>query len=208
MKNIAAARMRTTTLLITLGTVAALALTGCVPTSKAGPSAQPTSSASGTPSATPTPTDTPTPTPTPTASASPAIATKIPCDTLISAQVMYNFNPNFGHDAGFTPKSGTAAATAAADGGTACNWLNQTSGDTITFAVARPGSSALASIRATAATGTPASGLGDEAYFSTSGQVGRVDVFRGAYWLVATSVYFGSASGANDLVTAALGALK
>jgi hypothetical protein len=207
MKKIASARLRTTTLVITLGAVAALALAGCVPTPAPSQSARPTPSASSTPRSTPSDTPRPTPTPTPSA-ATTGIATKIPCATLISAQVIYDFNPNFGLDSGFSPTSGTAAATAVAAGGTACNWLNQTSGDTVTVAVARPGASGLASIRATAAAGAPVAGLGDAAYFSTSGQTGRVDVFRGAYWLVATSVYFGSASDANGLVTAALGALR
>jgi hypothetical protein len=121
---------------------------------------------------------------------------------------VYDFNPNFGLDSSFSPKAGTAAATAVADKGTACNWLNQTSSDTFSVAVARPTSSDLTRLKATAAAGTPASGLGDAAYFSASGGVGRVDVFTGAYWLAATSVYFGSAADAKDLVTAALGALK
>ena len=128
--------------------------------------------------------------------------------------MVYDFNPNFGLDSGFSPKSGTAAATAVADKGTACSWLNQTSADTFAIAVARPAAAELASLKTTASTGTAVAGLGDAAHFSTSGGVGRVDVFRGAYWLVATSVYFGSATDfgsgtdANKLVTAALGALK
>ena len=126
----------------------------------------------------------------------------------MSAQVVYDFNPNFGLDRSFSPKAGTAAATVAADQGTACSWLNQTSGDTFEVAVARPAAASLASLKAKAAAGTPASGLGDAAYFSKSGLVGRVDVFTGAYWLVATSVYFGTANDAKNLVTAALGALR
>jgi hypothetical protein len=122
--------------------------------------------------------------------------------------VVYDFNPNFGLDSTFSPKSGTAASTAVADQGTACSWLNQTSRDTFAIAVARPAAAEFASLKAKAATGTPASGLGDAAYFSTSGGVGRVDVFTGAYWLVASSVYFGSAADTKNLVTAALGALK
>lgn len=78
----------------------------------------------------------------------------------------------------------------------------------MTFAVARPAPEKLASLKAQAATGTPAAGLGDAAYFSTSGGVGRVDAFRGSYWLVATSVYFGTAADASSLVGTALGALK
>ena len=126
----------------------------------------------------------------------------------MSPQAVYDFNPNFGLDSSFSPKAGTAAATAVAERGTACNWLNQTSRDTFTFAVARPAAAEFASLRSKVATGTAAPELGDAAYFSSSSGVGRIDVFTGAYWLVATSVYFGSATDAKNLVTTALGALK
>ncbi|MEC5168500.1 arginyl-tRNA synthetase [Glaciihabitans sp. GrIS 2.15] len=204
MNTIADSRLRSTVIVVALAATVALGLAACVPEPGTSKTSSPT--ATDSPSANPVPSSTISPTPTPSAAA--ATATKIPCGTLISAQAVYDFNPNFGLDSGFSPKSGTAAAKAVADNGTACNWLNQTSGDTFAFAVARPVAAELASLKTTAATGTPASGLGDAAYFSTSGGVGRVDVFRGAYWLVATSVYFGSAADASTLVTTALAALK
>ncbi|MHC5796867.1 arginyl-tRNA synthetase [Lacisediminihabitans sp. FW035] len=203
MTTITDSRLRSTVIVVALAATVALALAGCVP--EPGSQATPKPSRSSTSSASPSASATPSPSPSTPAAATP---TKIPCDTLVSAQTVYDFNPNFGLDSAFSPKSGSAAATAVAYTGTACNWLNQTSGDTFTVAVARPAATDLASVKAKAATGTPASGLGDAAYFSTSGGVGRVDVFSGAYWLVATSVYFGSAADANDLVTSALGALK
>ncbi|MET4704296.1 arginyl-tRNA synthetase [Frigoribacterium sp. UYMn621] len=203
MNSIIQTRLRSTILVAALAATVTLGLAGCVPEPKSTPG--PTPSTSSVPSASPSVVPSPTPTPSSTASATP---TKIPCNTLVSAQVVYDFNPNFGLDNSFAPKAGTAGASAVADQGTACSWLNQTSGDTFAIAVARPAPPALASLKATAAKGTAASGLGDAAYFSTSGGVGRVDVFTGAYWLVATSVYFGSAADANALVTAALGALK
>ena len=204
MNTIADSRLRSTVIVVALAATVALGLAACVPEPVTSKTSTPT--ATDSPSANPVPSSTISPTPTPSAAA--ATATKIPCGTLISAQAVYDFNPNFGLDSGFSPKSGTAAAKAVADNGTACNWLNQTSGDTFAFAVARPVAAELALLKTTAATGTPASGLGDAAYFSTSGGVGRVDVFRGAYWLVATSVYFGSAADASTLVTTALAALK
>ena len=204
MNTIADSRLRSTVIVVALAATVALGLAACVPEPGTSKTSSPT--ATDSPSANPAPSSTISPTPTPSAAA--ATATKIPCGTLISAQAVYDFNPNFGLDTGFSPKSGTATAKAVADNGTACNWLNQTSGDIFTFAVARPVAAELASLKTTAATGTPASGLGDAAYFSMSGGVGRVDVFRGAYWLVATSVYFGSAADASALVTTALAALK
>lgn len=205
MNTIVETRLRSTVLVVALAATVTLGLAACVPQPSSTASPSPRPSTSSTPSASPTVGASPTPTPTVAPGATP---TKIPCSTLVSAQVVYDFNPNFGLDSSFSPKAGSAAATAVADKGTACNWLNQTSGDTFAIAVARPAAPDLSSLKATAAKGAAASGLGDAAYFSTSGGVGRVDVFTGAYWLVATSVYFGSATDANDLVTAALGALK
>jgi hypothetical protein len=124
----------------------------------------------------------------------------IGCNALVSAQTMYDFNPNFGLDASFKPAGGTAAATAVAAKGVACDWTNQTSGDKVTIAVARPGSAALAGLRATAGAGTAVAGIGESAYFASSGGTGRLDVFTGTYWLVATSVFF---AGASDFASGA-----
>lgn len=121
---------------------------------------------------------------------------------------MYNFNPNFSLNSSFSPTAGSAAAVAVANGGVACSWVNDTSSETITIAVAQPGSTQLAQLKSTAAQGTAASGYGDSSYFSTSGGTGRVDVFSGSYWLVATSVYFSSATDAGSLLNSALAALK
>jgi hypothetical protein len=207
MNSIADSRLRSTVVAVAVAVTVALGLAGCVP--EPGTSASPSPSGASTPSASPSTSATASPSTAPSPSVAPAgTPTKVPCGTLVTAQAVYDFNPNFGLDSTFSPKSGTAAATAVADQGTACSWLNQTSGDTFAIAVARPAAPELASLRTKAATGAPASGLGDAAYFSTSGGVGRVDVFTGEYWLVATSVYFGSATDAKDLVTAALGALK
>jgi hypothetical protein len=209
MNSIAEPRLRSTVILVALAVIGTLGLAGCVP----GPGSTTSPQPSSTPSQSTSPSASSIPSPSPSASVA-ATPTKIPCANLVSAQVVYDFNPNFGLDNSFSPKAGTAAASAVADQGTACSWLNQTSGDTFEVSVARPNPSDFRSLKAKAAAGTPAPGLGDAAYFSKSGLVGRVDVFTGSYWLVATSVYFGTAAdlgtgrNANGLVTAALGALK
>ncbi|MES2093933.1 MAG: arginyl-tRNA synthetase [Actinomycetota bacterium] len=214
MNTIADSRLRSSVFVAALAATVALTLAGCVPGQGTSAGPKPSSSpAPGAPGPNSSPSTGTTPSSVPSAPAG-ARPTKIPCDTLLSAKAVYDFNPNFGLDGSFSPKAGTAAARALADNGTACNWLNQTSGDTFVVAVARPAATELASLKSTAASGTPAAGLGGAAYFSTSGGVGRVDVFTGAYWLAATSVYFGSAADfgpgtdSNALVTAALGALK
>ncbi len=117
---------------------------------------------------------------------------------------MYDFNPNFGPQVGYTPTAGSAGAVAVADLGTACSWINQTSKETISLTIAKPSAADLATIRATAATGTAGSGLGTASFFSTKGQSGRIDVFSGRYWLSATSVYFTGVSDASGLLTEAL----
>lgn len=113
---------------------------------------------------------------------------------------MYDFNPNFTMQANYAPKSGTAAFTAKSDSGTACNWVNNTSGASVTASIARPGSDEFATLKTAAATGTPVSGYGDSAYFAA----GRVEVFSGAYWVVLESTYFSSAADASALVTSAM----
>ncbi|MBG6107637.1 arginyl-tRNA synthetase [Frigoribacterium sp. CG_9.8] len=213
MNTFVKSRQRVTMVAVSLAATVALALTGCVsqPGSPASerPSNSSDSDTSGSGSS-PAASTNPSPSSSAVAGATP---TKIACGTLLSAQAVYDFNPNFGLDSSFTPKSGTAAATAVAERGTACTWRNQTSKETFTIAVARPAATEFASLRSKVATGTATPGLGDAAYFSSSdssssGAVGRIDVFTGAYWLVATSVYFGSATDAKDLVTTALRALK
>lgn len=177
--------------------VSAAALTGCV-----WQSTTPTSTSTSLSSPTDSPTATVTPSPAPTAG-TPATPFSIACNTLVSPQTIYNFNPNFTLQAAYAPKSGTAAFAAAVDSGTACNWVNDTSGDTLTVSVARPGSIEFASLKSSAAKGTPVSGYGDAAYFSGA----RIDVFSGEFWLVVQSVQFSSANDAAAITKSALAQL-
>ncbi len=175
-------------------------LSGCVPTASSTPSdtgsaASPTSSPSSTP------------TPTPTAS---VISTPITidCNALVTRDEMYAFNPNFGLISPWTPKSGTAAATAKSEQGLACRWTNQTSGDTIDISAAHLDDASIVALKDQAVeASTMVPTYGDEAYFSTKNGVGTATVFQGDYWLVATSVDFLEPGDPSDLITAALGAL-
>jgi len=183
--------------------VSALALallSGCVPT--------PSPTASGTASATPTdsPSASATPTPTPSTVSTPIT---IGCNTLITPDDIYAFNPNFGLITSWTPKAGSAAATAKSEQGIACRWQNQTSGDTIDISVAHLDAASIEALKnAAVEKSTMVPTYGDEAYFSTSGGVGTAIVFQGDFWLVATSVDFLEPGDPADLITAALGALK
>jgi hypothetical protein len=125
----------------------------------------------------------------------------------VSAQTIYDFNPNFGLLSSFSPAAGTLTARAVADQGTACRWLNQTSGATIDVSISQPGPNALAAARNAAASGTTVSGLGDAAFFSSSGGVGLVQVFAGEYWITSTSAFYSSADDARSILMDALAAI-
>ncbi|CAN5413400.1 hypothetical protein BH10ACT6_BH10ACT6_03120 [soil metagenome] len=184
---------------VALGALALALLSGCTPT--ASPSASgsasssPSASASSTSSAVPTPSASPTP-------------VTIGCSTLVSADAMYAFNPNFGLLTSWTPAASSAAATAKSESGIACRWSNQTSGDTIDISVAHLDAASIENLKNEAVSrGTLVPTYGDEAYFSTSGGVGTAVVFQGTYWLVATSMDFAEPGDPADLIAAALSAL-
>ncbi|CAN5342818.1 hypothetical protein BH09ACT1_BH09ACT1_11480 [soil metagenome] len=191
--------------------VVALALAGCGTTddSSAKPTKKPSHSSSASPSASASSGAAAPASPAPSASAvAGATAVSVACGTLVSAQTMYDFNPNFTLKTTFNPASGSAAAQAIANKGVACGWVNGTSNDTVVVSAAKPAAATLASLKTSAAAGTAASGLGDAAYFSTSGGVGRVDAFKGGYWVTASSDYFGATADAQSIVASALAALK
>src|SRR5690606_41762445 len=83
--------------------------------------------------------------------------------TLVTPPVVSDYNPNYGNQPDFTPASGSAVATIAANQGVACNWVNQTSGVTFQVAVAQLAADDLASVRAGLPSGTSVSGAGDAA---------------------------------------------
>jgi len=185
---------------LTVAALALVALSGCVPT--------PTPTSSGTASAPASDSPSASSTPSPTASTV-SIPITIGCNTLITPDDIYAFNPNFGLITTWTPKAGSAAATAKSEQGIACRWQNQTSSDTIDVSVAHldaPSIEALKNAAVEKSTMVPT--YGDEAYFSVSGGVGTAIVFQGTYWLVASSVEFAEPGDPADLITAALSALK
>ncbi|MCM3656627.1 DUF3558 family protein [Agromyces mediolanus] len=185
-------------LLVALTATAALA--GCAsesPAPSGSPSSAPTAT-TGAPSESPTPT--PSETPTPFAA---------DCDTLITPEQIYAFNPNFGLQDGFEPTSADVTATVDA-GGTACGWLNQTSGDPIQLGVATPTPSVLESARNQAASssnavptyGTPPA---VEGYFRQSGNTGEAQIFtESGYWVVIESSALFEPGDAQQLVEAVL----
>jgi hypothetical protein len=188
-----------TTALLT-GLTAALALSGCAqsahPAASATHSAGADASSAPTPSATPTPTDPPTP-------------VGLTCDQVVTADQLYAFNPNYGADPGYAPKDGTLEQRIADWKGVACAWLNQTSGDVIQVAVARPPASRLEGLKnaaITTAKPVPTYGVPPqvEGYFKP-GSSGQVQIFRGGYWIVAESPAFFEPGDAAPLMQSVLG---
>ncbi|MBW4031871.1 MAG: arginyl-tRNA synthetase [Acidobacteria bacterium] len=189
---------------LTLGTALAVAMTGCVATGNPTASPTTTETPAASANATPTPSATPTPTATPV-----AIPITVGCTTLISLNTMYAFNPNYGLITSWKPAAGSAAAAAISESGVACRWSNQTSGITIDVSVAHLDAASIEALKNTAVEhGTLVPTYGDEAYFGVSGGVGTAVVFKGTYWLVATSPAFLEPGDPADLINSALSALK
>jgi hypothetical protein len=196
--------MRSIPAVLAAAAILTLGLSGCVPEGDVVPSG---------PLVTRTPAATPPDTPEPAVTDAPAggfdsTPVTIDCNQLVPPQVVYDYNPNYGHQPDFTPAAGTDVATITANQGLACNWVNQTSGETFVIAVAQLAPADLEQVeQGAAAKSTPVSGLGDAAYFTASGGVGVAQVFAGPYWIVATSPAFYEIAEPRPLVEGALAAL-
>lgn len=115
------------------------------------------------------------------------------CLDILSLEDVYEFNPNYGSDPGFTPE-GTPSDMVSI-GGVACGWVNQTSGDTFSVSVAQPDTAsrdlvlnATANMfEAVPTYGTPPE---VEGYFGLESGVGVATVFSGDYWIELRSEAF------------------
>ncbi|KRE26120.1 hypothetical protein [Agromyces sp. Soil535] len=183
--------------LVAAASVALLA--GCTPEAT-----EPTGSAA--PTAAPTE---PTAAPEPTETAEPPTPFPIACDQLVTAEQLYAFNPNYGADPGYEPAADTVVALVDEDAGTACGYLNQTSGEVIEIGVATPTTAAGEARRNDAALSSkPVPTYGTppdvEGYFVHVGGTGEAQVFRGPYWVVVDSTALFEPGDAQQLVAAVL----
>ena len=147
----------------------------------------------------------------PTATAEPPVPFAIECDALLTLDQVYAFNPNFGSAPGFEPK-GEQVVAVVDEAGTACGWLNQTSGEIIEVAVATPPADALVAHQNDAAMGsTPVPTYGTppdvEGYFSQVNGTGVAQVFSGPYWIVVESTVLFEPGDAGQIVADVLGNL-
>jgi hypothetical protein len=193
---------------------AAVALAALVAGATAACGTGPDDASSASPSASPSPSSSSTSSPAPTGTAAPvpqSAPIDVACDELVTPQAIYDYNPNFGLDKGFTPASGSFAGEIEAAGGLVCSWLNQTSGDSITVAVAQLPDEALTTLKSgfvTTSTAVPAYGAPPvEGYFQVAGASGEAQVFSGPYWVNAVSASFYEPGDAQPIVAAALAAL-
>ncbi|MFD4422800.1 iron ABC transporter ATP-binding protein [Agromyces sp. NPDC058484] len=195
-------RNRPTGLVLVAAASVAL-LSGCV-----GGTPEPTATAAA-PTTAPA---SPTAAPAPTETAEPPIPFEISCDALVTAEQLYAFNPNFGVDPGHEPTAAAVVALVEEDAGTACGYLNQTSGEVIEVAVATPTEQAGETRRNDAAlTSKPVPTYGTppdvEGYFVQAGGSGEAQVFHGPYWIVVDSPALFEPGDAQQLVASVLGNL-
>ena len=159
-------------------------------------------------SSAPAPTATESATPTPTSTAAPITVGKpvtIDCNTLVTPDAIYAYNPNFGLSESYTPAAGTEAATIVEAKGLACQWVNQTSGELVQVAVANLPSDKLTALKnnyVMNSNSVPTYGV--EGYFKVVDTLGQAEAFSGPYWISATSDAFYEPGDAQPIVEAAL----
>ncbi|CAN5140294.1 hypothetical protein BH09ACT5_BH09ACT5_04520 [soil metagenome] len=166
--------------------VLAIVLAGFVPTPV--PTPDPGSSG-GLPSSTATPSPTPSATATPTPGPDTEPVT-FGCSDAISAQVVYDFNPNVTLLSDFSPAQGTTAAQAVAQQGLACRLINQSSGEPIDIGVVHYTETGYAAKLASLASATTTDMF--DGYFDVVDGAGFAQVVSKPYWV------FVSAPGYTD----------
>lgn len=148
------------------------------------------------------------PSPTATAGESVGIPVTIGCDQLLSAQVIYDYNSNFGLIDDYTPAAGSWAAKAVADKGIACRWTNQTSGENIDVSVVNLPDEQLTALKndfVMSSNSVPTYGV--EGYFAVKGAYGEAHAFADPYMITIVSDYFMEPGDAAPLMAAAIAAL-
>ncbi len=189
----------TTPLAIATAALTLTMLAGCVP-AETDPQA----------TTTPTPSSTAEPiaTPTPTATADAAVPVTIGCDELITPQALYDYNPNFALQTGFTAAAGSLAAEAVSEQGIACSFINLSSNETFVISVAHLGSGALTDRgNALITSSNPVPTYNVEGYFAVENRVGIAQAISSPYWITASSTIFLEPGDVAPLMAAVLSSL-
>lgn len=186
--------------------VTAMLLGGCVGDDEAAePSATPRVSSTPSASASPVPSTDPSGSPEPSPSAPAeepdeadaltAVPLGVGCDALVSPQALYDFNPNVGTDPAFDAGSWALAPAVAALQGSACGYLNQTSGERLAVSAARVAPESVGDLAAQVAARGPA--------FRTAGATSTLEVVAGDRWIVVEAPSFFGEGDLQPLVDAA-----
>lgn len=171
-----------------------LALAGCVPTDVVPPTPEPTFTM---PPITPNPTPTITPTPGPETE-----PVGFGCSDLLTAQAIYDYNPNVSLLPSFSPSDTSPAGQAIAQQGLACELINQTSRSTIDFSVVHYTDEAYAAKLASVAGSATPSGDFD-GYFDVTAAGGLAQFFLAPYYVTVDSADFGTSADIAPLVAMA-----
>lgn len=125
----------------------------------------------------------------------------INCESLLSAETLYEFNPNVGANPEHSPSA--RGVEAQSYGGLTCGWVNQTSGDTISISLARFDEPSLGVVRATAVSREGAEPVGDgiEGTLRRVNGAGALEVFEDSYWIVLESRMIVEAKDSATLIT-------
>ena len=180
--------------------VLATAVSACATESDASP-AKPSASATPKPTETPEPTETQTP-------VTVGTPVTIDCNTLVSPDAIYAFNPNFGLSDSYKPAAGSEPATIVEAKGLACQWVNQTSGEIVQVAVANLPADKITALKnnyVMNSNSVPTYGV--EGYFeapAAEGGVGTAEAFSGTFWISASSDAFYEPGDAQPIIEAAL----
>lgn len=135
------------------------------------------------------------------------------CDTLISIEDLYNFNPNYALDSSRSPESGSLAKLATDYKGISCTYVNLSSGDSVTVSLAHFDDQSFTKVsEQREKESRPATSdlipLGFTAHFSSNTAGGTLEVLGNNYWLTASSTWAQSADELLKLVSNSLNKLS
>ena len=172
------------TLVVASSALTLLGLAGCAadPSARSTPTATSTVGAAGTPSATPTPT--------PTVFLGTGVSLRYSCDELVDPKTIDRLDKDLDENPKYQPAETTSAERAVAIQGTACQWNDSTTGNSLIVTAAHPDPptlNQLTSSTASYAKRTTAFGNDVAGYVVNT----QVEIFtRHGYWATATSPLF------------------
>ena len=149
------------------------------------------------------------PNPSPTITPTPSPETEpVPfgCSDLLSAQGIYDYNPNVSLLPSFSPSDATLGGQAIAHQGIACELVNQTSGSLVDFGVVLYTPAAYAAKLSEVASSSTTTGAFD-GYFDITAEGGTAQLFVSPYFVSVTSSEFRAPEDVAPLVELALAGL-